>query len=652
MTDFLTPLRGKPKQHSFNTFDIETTTDLERVYLLGWYDGVTYRYFESEPKHPEAEGSPIDQFMRWLTGTNAYCGHWNYGHNAGNFDTLYIVRWVWEHADEFTMEVVPLQSSILMLEVRSKEHPNKRWTFLDSFRLMPAKLDKLGKAFGIGGKTEKKHADGSTVDEDDSKEVERFYAELHKNPLRYEYLKRDCVLLYDCRNRFGQMILDMGGEVGVTAPSTAMVTFRRSFLKREHRNTTPRIILGSRHTLDDAIPTNRHFPKCKDEECPGCLHAFVREGYYGGRVEVYREEWTGPGLLTLLDVNSMYPAAMLEPMPVEFANEQEWKVSQYGQAREQGLAGFIDCTVEIPDGCYLPPLPYRTESKLVFPCGKFRGVWASVELENVQRSGGRIVEVHRSIWFKCERVLASYVRHFYAYRDKSRPDYDEAFDMVAKLLLNSLYGKFGMNEKREKLWFFPTDEDFADHRLTPLEDAMHGAFTEPVETQQPYVVPHIAAWVTAIARSRLWGMMRDILDKDGRVWYCDTDSIVTDLDYPSSTALGELKQVCKIERALFAAPKLYFLRQPSGEEYVKAKGFGGGFGAGKLTEDDFMRVVKAREKLTTRRMTKLREGMNSPGERFPRMKHIEKGIHGTDEKRFHLSDGNTRALKVGSDFPS
>lgn len=74
------------------------------------------------------------------------------------------------------------------------------------------------------------------------------------------------------------------------------------------------------------------------------------------------------------------------------------------------------------------------------------------------------------------------------------------------------------------------------------------------------------------------------------------------------------------------------------------KGFGGGFGQGKLTEKEFLRVVKAREKIPLKRMTKLREGIKAGKQRFPRMLTVEKGIHGLDTKRVLLSDGNTRAL--------
>ena len=56
--------RGKPEK-PFEVYDLETTTDLTRVYLAGWYDGREYRYFESLPLPPDSPGSAVDQFCRW-----------------------------------------------------------------------------------------------------------------------------------------------------------------------------------------------------------------------------------------------------------------------------------------------------------------------------------------------------------------------------------------------------------------------------------------------------------------------------------------------------------------------------------------------------------------------------------------------------------
>lgn len=249
---FLKPLTGAVKTHKFAVFDLETTVDLEKCYLVGFADGCEYRWFDvtdsndsSVPFYPEHRTGPVAQFLSWYFATDKYCGYWCYAHNGGNFDLLYIVRWLLDHESDYTFEVVPLQSSILCLSVIEKRSRKKqrRWTFLDSYRLMNAGLDKIGNALFGEGKTTKKHVDGSPVGDTEA-ENNRFYAELNTNPLRYEYLEQDCRLLYRSLEKFYFTVEDVGGEIGMTAPSTAMKSFRRMHMQ-------------------NWIPINKCFPECE-----------------------------------------------------------------------------------------------------------------------------------------------------------------------------------------------------------------------------------------------------------------------------------------------------------------------------------------------------------------------------------------------------
>lgn len=151
---YLTPLRGKIRSRNYAVYDLETTKDLQRVFLAGFFDGSSYRYFESKPTFPELVGGALDQFMEFILGSDEYVNWWIYAHNGGNFDALYLIRWLMERSDRFAIEVIPVQSTVLSLEVHEKRmrRHRRKWTFIDSLRLMNAGLDKLGKAFGLGGK--------------------------------------------------------------------------------------------------------------------------------------------------------------------------------------------------------------------------------------------------------------------------------------------------------------------------------------------------------------------------------------------------------------------------------------------------------------------------------------------------------------------
>jgi len=240
-SELLIPLDKPVIRRQFAVFDIETTTDLEKTYLTGFYDGAIYRVFEdkcgdtSGPHFPEDARGSISQFLTWLFQTKAYADHWIYAHNGGSFDFLYLIRWLMAHDQEYSFNVTPLQSSILCLEVTEKRCRGKRktpltWTFVDSYRLMNGKLEKIGKAFAGEGKTPKQHIGGSIVDEASQEDVEKFYNELHRNPQRYTYLNQDCTLLYRCLTAFTNLIWEMGGDIGLTAPSSAMKTYRRLYM--------------------------------------------------------------------------------------------------------------------------------------------------------------------------------------------------------------------------------------------------------------------------------------------------------------------------------------------------------------------------------------------------------------------------------------
>ena len=60
----------------------------------------------------------------------------------------------------------------------------------------------------------------------------------------------------------------------------------------------------------------------------------------------------------------------------------------------------------------------------------------------------------------------------------------------------------------------------------------------------------------------------------GKVYYCDTDSIITDVRLPCSDKLGDLKLEYEFEEGIFLMPKVYFLKLYDNEEVkIRIKGF-------------------------------------------------------------------------------
>lgn len=644
--DILRRLVGEPQKRRFCTIDIETRQWVH-PYAVGFYDGVEYHDFIG----PDC----IDKAMRFVLQAR-YSGCWIYAHNGGNFDFTFLLNWLLKSKQEvkYKTEITPIGSCMFRLDVfeldddGDKKHTGEdwrvKWTFLDSARLMPIRLDDLGETFGIGRKVEL----SMSYDE---------LAEEKNRPLMRDYLRQDCVLLYKAVDKLQDIIFGMGGQIGPTLPSTALDLFRRRFLKED-------------------IYTNRHTVGCESygkgltTECKGCGHEFIRKAYYGGRAEIFRMEFDGKTkgheVARLYDVNSMYPACMLEPMPVGPGMVIEGLTEELVYKNALRKIGIVDCDVEVPADCYLPPLPIRQgkSGKLVFPVGRFRGTWDTAELTLLKEVGGKILRVHKSVWFDEETIFSRFVHSIYKYRDKSLPTWNKGLDWIAKILLNASYGKFAMREARSKFLIHPDKiED-----LEPI-DLNADIWKEDVEVSPNYIVPQIAVHVTALARRQLWTILHGVVKAGGRIYYCDTDSVVcSGVELDTSNKLGALKLENTISRASYILPKLYLMetveenkrKKKESNIKVKAKGMGPGIRLGEtgddpldgqLSEKEFISLVKRGVPLTRHRLTKFREGLRDALRNkttFPRVIAAPKEIRSHYDKRKVLDDFDTVPLVLGS----
>lgn len=696
--EYLLPLKHATKRKLFLTVDIESKhndTDragFTRPFMVGVFnpnEGVEgeYEAFRDEPhlreRHWQSRhyvpGGCVDKTMVYLL-QDRFLGYAFYAHNGGNFDHLFWLKWLRIHQDEYGFEIIPVQSSIQIIKVwRNPDSPDEKvtdcWTFLDSAKLMPMSLAKACKTFGVPGKLDH---DLNMAEED---------------PRWGAYLEQDCKALATVLSKFHDMIeLKLGGEVGMTAPATSMKLFRRKFLGR---GTSPK-----------KVPRYQHWDGCTklDEitggPCKGCAHAWIRRGYYGGRTELF--EGRGEGLF-YFDINSSYVAAMRDRMPVDDRVVLIGTSASIDWRMMKTHAGFAECSVYIPPSCALPPLPHRAKKtgKLLFPSGHFHGVWSLEELallahDQVQ---GSITHVDRVVWFKRKPLFVEMVDELWQLRDTSRPDFDEGLSATAKLMGNSLYGKFGMMEDRTTIAFAKSDRvDACFLCQAPVEmnaglcagcEGSKSATGEPdsdvwyqhKRVDAPYIIPHLAAHITALARVRLWHSMQKCLAvPGGKLYYSDTDSIVTNVQLPTSSALGALKDEYPGKPLTFLGvqPKVYMIEytdKPGTPEAatvskVTMKGFpmdlrtkanlevlirGSKLTKGERVECDEGRhewtdlknkTGKARRcevcgTLAFTRLEKIRSLARLSFERPPLMTNVSKSFKSKYDKRIEQSDGTT-----------
>jgi DNA polymerase type B, organellar and viral len=575
-SEWLLPTARRTKPFDPVAFDIESKAGpsaqegFVRPFLAGIYDGTDFIACRNDPavdrlpwrRRHLAPGGCLDKAFTILT--HDFQERTIYAHNGGGFDFLFLPSWLMRQSD-LMFEVVPVQSSMLRLSVWKKNSRNPKKeavTFLDSMKLVQGRLDEACKAFGVPGKI----VHNLRMEEDD--------------PRWEEYLEGDCRALRGLLLRFNEMVDRLGGDVATTTPATAMLLFRQAYLDK---------------TSAGRIERHAHFEACKDRvRCRGCLHRWIRESYKGGRVEILEMEGTH---LRYYDINSSYPTALLQPMPVGGKIEEighatwEMAVSHGGS-----FVGFVECEVFIPPSCSIPPLPVQRGGKLIFPAGKLSGIWDADELALLDHPlvQGKVLSVKRAVWFKADKLFEPMIRSLYRYRQRSKtnpdgslspcecnatkaPDcavcgFNEALSQLAKLIMNSFYGKFGMDPDREKIVLIDPDVKDARARLPrgskpawshhdPDAALESTVFYAPEKADADYVVPQVAAHTTSLGRIRLWMEMAGVLMQGGRLFYVDTDAVLMDGFMESSPDLGRMKDEYpgKLLRFRGIQPKGYFI---------------------------------------------------------------------------------------------
>jgi hypothetical protein len=78
-----------------------------------------------------------------------------------------------------------------------------------------------------------------------------------------------------------------------------------------------------------------------------------------------------------------------------------------------------------------------------------------------------------------------------------------------------------------------------------------------------YIIPHVSSHITALSRISLWRHMKTAVQLGGNIYYSDTDSLITDIELPTSTKLGDLKDEYPGEELAFLAvqPKVYLIEK-------------------------------------------------------------------------------------------
>lgn len=327
-------------------------------------------------------------------------------HNFSRFDGIILIKHLACHHKNYKLK--PLMRNRMLYELAVYSGKKLLFRFRDSLHLLPGKLDDIAKNLcpGLGPK--------GSIPYDEV--ILSNIVSMKKSLL--DYMKQDILLLggvmQKAQERFWNLYkVDI--ESKITAASMAMTIFRMRYYDQ------------------DNWPI--HIPSRNED-------TFIRRGYYGGHTDVYIPY--GENLYNY-DANSLYPFAMLKfAMP---GGKPVWHGNLGGKDLDS-LFGFIEAYVVCPKTIKRPFLPYKDKNKiLIFPTGEFVGVYYSEELKYARDLGYTVIPISGYLFERKESPFKDFVSSLFESRLEAKKYGNEAFSFVYKLLMNSLYGRFGINPK-------------------------------------------------------------------------------------------------------------------------------------------------------------------------------------------------------------
>lgn len=305
-----------------------------------------------------------------------------------------------------------------------------------------------------------------------------------------------------------------------------------------------------------------------------------RPFYHGGIVHTFGPARDLTGKFTMVDANSMYPAAMRNynhPGSNRYIQVEKPVITKAG-----ALKGFGDKVWFIEFEGWGKLLPLQTQEGLVY--GKTGRYFVSChELAASAKYGMvRIDKICNVYLFTDSQTFAPFVDKFYSLRMECKAVGD-AVEYVYKIVLNSAYGKFGQNPDNYKK-VCTTFERIKPDTLKDHDEWEFESYSDEtglcywtcksnIETQS-FVNVAVAASITGAARATLIEAIGAVQSAGGTVHYCDTDSIVFEGEATMNLGaqLGQWKVECELDRLVIAAPKLYALLKDDGKWKVASKG--------------------------------------------------------------------------------
>ena len=564
----------RKKAAGFITMDIETVKINNKVvpYLICGYNGS--EFITSYANSSLDQGSMFSNFVNQLLDRSfSQANNMKvYAHNLSGFDGVFLMKQLLPFG-----KVDPLIFNGKLISIRLKTPTGQVVTFKDSYLLLPLSLRVLCSAFEVvapkgyfpflltdinytGVFPKYKFWTNISNSAYDTLKLE------HKNKMwsfrdeAIKYCQLDSKVLHEILTKFNELIYNnfsVNIHKSLTLPALAMRIYKTSYM-----------------------PENSIYQLSNEVE------SAIRQSYTGGAVDVYipHNRIAGSMYSTIkalfrrlyyYDVNSLYPFVMATmPMPVGKPIAFEGDIRK----TDPEAYGVFYCNIVTPAFLLHPILQRKIKGRgTVAGLGSWQGWISSLEMDNAVKYGYTF-EILRGYEFNKGDLFSSYVNKMFELRlEYPKP---HPMNLIAKLLMNSLYGKFGMRTDKTVIDIINIGSKEGKKALRELLDTTGESIHDFIELEKnKYLFLRnsvskvmtqsdledsyhgtdvniaVASTITAGARVHMSYFKNN---PNFNLYYSDTDSSVTDRPLPEfmvGNKLGQLKLEHTIKKAVFLGPK-------------------------------------------------------------------------------------------------
>ena len=226
----------------------------------------------------------------------------------------------------------------------------------------------------------------------------------------FRYCERDTEIVLETFLSLIKWVKDNDmGMFRYTGPSQAIAAFRHRWMKSEillHDNAAVKVI--------------------------------ERSGYFGGRFECFR---LGPIAETVhqYDCNALFPTVMANNAYPQCLERFELRTEYVDRLDDFSHSRAIaECEISTTSGY----LPFRSPKGVIYPNGAFKTTLCGPELE-LAIEAGAVLKIRSWAEYGTGPLFNEWVSDLWQMRSKYKAEGNLLYERFTKMLMNSLYGKFG-----------------------------------------------------------------------------------------------------------------------------------------------------------------------------------------------------------------